>query len=56
MIIHRTFFLRWAFGIVLYELVTLGSAPYPTLDPMDILKFLSADKRMEKPDGCDDKL
>ncbi|XP_066271224.1 uncharacterized protein [Branchiostoma lanceolatum] len=42
----------WSFGIVLYEISTLGGVPYPDV-PSDGLKDqLQAGYRMSKPEGC----
>ncbi|KAM7436017.1 hypothetical protein ABFA07_014162 [Porites harrisoni] len=42
----------WSFGILLWEIFTLGGTPYPTV-PMDcLLDFLSEGKRMENPQNC----
>ncbi|CAH1252649.1 FGFR3 [Branchiostoma lanceolatum] len=42
----------WSFGIVLYEISTLGGVPYPDV-PSDGLKDqLQAGYRMPKPEGC----
>lgn len=46
----------WSFGVVLFEIVTLGGTPYPTLDPRDLLRELKQGYRMEKPDNCSDQL
>lgn len=46
----------WAFGIVLWEIGTLGGFPYPTVSDMDLLNFLDEGKRLEKPDNCSEEL
>ncbi|KAJ7358888.1 hypothetical protein OS493_020726 [Desmophyllum pertusum] len=46
----------WAFGVVLWELVTLGGTPYPTIDNKELLRLLKDGYRMEKPDTCNDEL
>nr|XP_025036503.1 tyrosine-protein kinase STYK1-like [Pelodiscus sinensis] len=46
----------WAFGILLYEAVTLGAPPYPALQPSEVLPWLQRQHRMEKPDQCGDDL
>ncbi|KAJ6642246.1 Tyrosine-protein kinase receptor torso [Pseudolycoriella hygida] len=46
----------WSFGILLYEIVTLGCIPYPSVHTTNLLEFLTSGKRMEKPSNCDDNL
>ncbi|XP_055308104.1 fibroblast growth factor receptor 3-like [Sitodiplosis mosellana] len=40
----------WAFGVVLWELFSLGATPYPGLSGQDLYKKLLDGYRMEKPD------
>ncbi|XP_065683176.1 uncharacterized protein LOC100198829 isoform X2 [Hydra vulgaris] len=42
----------WAYGVVLYEIVTLGGTPYPTISNNELLEFLKSGKRMDRPDNC----
>lgn len=42
----------WSFGILLYELITLGSPPYPELEPLSVLSKLQASYRMKRPKTC----
>ncbi|OWA49885.1 Fibroblast growth factor receptor 3 [Hypsibius exemplaris] len=42
----------WAFGVVLFELITLGGTPYPTINNKDLLNELKNGYRMECPDNC----
>jgi serine/threonine protein kinase len=46
----------WSFGILLYEIVTLGATPYPSIGPEQLLKILNTGYRMEKPRHCHDSL
>lgn len=40
------------FGILLWEIFSFGSTPYPTIQPEEILSKLLSGYRMEKPDQC----
>ncbi|CAJ0605019.1 unnamed protein product [Cylicocyclus nassatus] len=42
----------WAFGILLFEIITLGGSPYPLIPPEDLLNYLENGRRMERPDNC----
>ncbi|KAL3974876.1 hypothetical protein ACER0C_023502 [Sarotherodon galilaeus] len=42
----------WSFGILLYELITLGSPPYPELEPSTVLPKLQGSYRMKRPKNC----
>ncbi|XP_072181531.1 hepatocyte growth factor receptor-like [Diadema setosum] len=44
----------WSFGVVMWELLTRGIVPYPTVDNIDILKFLHSGNRLYQPDHCPD--
>lgn len=46
----------WAFGVLLWELVTLGGTPYPTVNNRELLRLLKNGYRMEKPDICNDEM
>lgn len=43
---------RWSFGVLLYEIVTLGATPYPAIGADQLLKILNTGYRMEKPRHC----
>lgn len=42
----------WSYGILLYEIATLGDAPYPAVSVDFLTKYLDSGKRMEKPPNC----
>ncbi|KAF8371318.1 hypothetical protein PRIPAC_77747 [Pristionchus pacificus] len=46
----------WSFGVLLYEIVTLGGSPYAGWPATQILSRLKSGERMEKPDNCSDNL
>ncbi|KAG5673371.1 hypothetical protein PVAND_003427 [Polypedilum vanderplanki] len=42
----------WSFGVLLYEIVTLGCVPYSSINVENLLKFLRSGFRMERPSHC----
>ncbi|XP_030044022.1 tyrosine-protein kinase STYK1 [Microcaecilia unicolor] len=42
----------WSFGILLYEMITLGAPPYPDIPPLDILMQLQRGHIMQRPSSC----
>jgi serine/threonine protein kinase len=42
----------WAYGVVLWEIGTIGGFPYPTIQNEDLLPLLKRGYRLEKPDNC----
>jgi serine/threonine protein kinase len=46
----------WAFGILMYEIFTFGQIPHATKNDEELLEFLQADNRLERPDGVNDTL
>lgn len=42
----------WSFGILLWELVTLGASPYPGVAVQNLFHLLRHGYRMERPDNC----
>ncbi|KAL5476059.1 hypothetical protein EMCRGX_G025961 [Ephydatia muelleri] len=42
----------WSFGVTCWEVFTVGSVPYPGLDPCDLPTFLRNGRRMEKPQNA----
>lgn len=42
----------WAYGILLYEIVTLGGTPYPSVESEKLMSVLQQGYRMEKPKQC----
>ncbi|ESN97361.1 hypothetical protein HELRODRAFT_178148 [Helobdella robusta] len=42
----------WAFGVLLYELVTHGEPPYPDVSIADVYSFLETGQRMDCPRNC----
>ncbi|CDW52856.1 Pkinase Tyr domain containing protein [Trichuris trichiura] len=46
----------WSFGVLLFEIITLGGSPYPGIQPMDMEKLLEEGHRMEQPVNCPDDM
>lgn len=42
----------WSFGITLWEIVTLGSTPYPGMSAQSVIKRIRDGHRLEKPEHC----
>ncbi|XP_077983097.1 fibroblast growth factor receptor 2-like [Glandiceps talaboti] len=42
----------WSFGIVLWEIMTLGGTPYPSVPLETMFEYLKSGKRMACPKGC----
>eukprot|EP00039_Didymoeca_costata_P022212 m.3995 g.3995 ORF g.3995 m.3995 type:complete len:586 (-) comp2874_c0_seq1:954-2711(-) len=42
----------WSFGILLWEVATLGGSPYPEIESKDVLTKLEEGYRMDCPSGC----
>ncbi|KAM7433688.1 hypothetical protein ABFA07_016109 [Porites harrisoni] len=46
----------WSYGVVLYEIFTVGGCPYPRMDGKKIASLLQQGYRMPKPQHVDEKL
>ncbi|XP_076825198.1 uncharacterized protein LOC143470806 isoform X2 [Clavelina lepadiformis] len=46
----------WSLGVLLYEMVTLGSIPYPGMDAVTIFHKLKSGYRMPRPSSCNEYL
>ncbi|CAH3158993.1 unnamed protein product, partial [Pocillopora meandrina] len=46
----------WSYGVLLYEIFTIGGSPYPKMDGGQILTSLEAGYRMPRPQHVDNKL
>lgn len=47
---------QWSFGVLLWELVCLGSQPYAEIDPYDLSLYLQEGYRLSQPINCPDDL
>ncbi|XP_065657438.1 uncharacterized protein LOC136082347 isoform X4 [Hydra vulgaris] len=50
--LFTTFSDVWSYGVVLFEIVTLGGTPYSTISNGELLPLLKSGYRMERPDNC----
>ncbi|GAU90906.1 hypothetical protein RvY_03260-2 [Ramazzottius varieornatus] len=46
----------WSFGVVLFEIITMGGTPYPTINNNDLLSQLRKGSRMGCPQNCSQEL
>lgn len=55
LIVFLSLFLS-AFGVLLWEIATYGMSPYPGIDLSQVYELLEKDYRMERPEGCPEKV
>ncbi|XP_046387602.1 uncharacterized protein LOC124157146 [Ischnura elegans] len=46
----------WSFGILLWEIITLGGTPYPGIEINEVFKLIQTGYRMERPQNCSPEL
>ncbi|CAI4229360.1 unnamed protein product [Auanema sp. JU1783] len=46
----------WSFGVLLYELYTVGQVPYQTVQPQDMPKYLEDGNRLPQPEICPNEI
>ena len=46
----------WSFGILLWEIFSLGGTPYPGIEVHKMYNLLKSGYRMKSPDNCPPKM
>uniref|UniRef100_A0AAY4E1A9 Fibroblast growth factor receptor n=1 Tax=Denticeps clupeoides TaxID=299321 RepID=A0AAY4E1A9_9TELE len=46
----------WSFGVLMWEIFTLGGSPYPGIPVEELFKLLKEGHRMDKPSNCNNDL
>lgn len=46
----------WAFGVLCWEIMTLGQQPYPARTNIEVLRYVQNGGRLDKPSHCPDDL
>lgn len=46
----------WSFGVLMWEIFTLGGSPYPGIPVEELFKLLKEGHRMDKPANCTNDL
>ena len=43
---------QWSYGVVCWEIFSLGIIPYPGLNAKEVITLLSAGERLDQPNNC----
>ncbi|KAK6636659.1 hypothetical protein RUM43_010321 [Polyplax serrata] len=46
----------WAFGVLLWEIMTLGQQPYPARTNLEVLHYVRTGGRLERPNNCPEQV
>ncbi|KAK3864124.1 hypothetical protein Pcinc_030164 [Petrolisthes cinctipes] len=46
----------WAFGVLLWEILTLGQQPYPARTNLEVLHYVRSGGKLNRPPGCPEEL
>lgn len=53
---HVYFLQSWSFGVLLWEIATLGANPYPGVPLEQLYTLIQSGYRMDKPENCSQEL
>lgn len=54
--LSRLTILSWSYGVLLWELFSLGEVPYGGIQTTELLEYLERDHRLEQPALCPDEM
>ncbi|XP_071801017.1 proto-oncogene tyrosine-protein kinase ROS-like [Asterias amurensis] len=46
----------WSFGVLVWEVMTLGQQPYPARTNVEVLHYVTSGGRLDRPDNCPDDI
>ena len=46
----------WSFGVLIWEILTLGAKPYPAKSNWEVLEYVRTGGRLERPNGSPERL
>ena len=46
----------WSFGVLIWEILTLGAKPYPAKSNWEVLQYVRTGGRLERPSGSPERL
>ena len=42
----------WSYGVLLWEIMTLGNQPYPGLTNQEVVSYVTEGNRLDRPNAC----